>query len=506
MIHWNAKEKALGGSYMKNDVILYEKIYYNLKNKIECGLFPEGHKLPSRTNMCKEYGTSEKPVRRAMEMLAEERLIEIKPRRRPTVACHTNAVHKAALHSMEKVAAIDANDALKSGVLLCYPLIGHGISLCSGEDWLIPETILALMNPEQPSEFWHLSNRFWRFFVARNSNEYMLRIVDSMGYSELEVFMSTVEERSDYLATLGIFLKTVEKGGDPASVRFEDMSFLYGFGDMPSQDTAAYVVPSDSLFLLGAGQLEQRIRRGEERYSSVYLDIIGLIAIGFYQRGDLLPSHKKLQEIYGVSIDTTIKAIKTLKEWGVVDASPHRGIWVTMERQELKQINLDPEMIACHVRRFLDSLELLTLTMEGVAVHAMAHIQKKEAEQLCSRLESCWNDPLMFHFFPSALLKFITEHIQYEMLRTIFEILRSNFRIGRSIPKLIGSEKTQADHENYRKCLTAAEHLANGDSFRFARLAARLFQDIRLQIITACREHGYWDAAMHIYEGTALWK
>lgn len=491
---------------MKNDIILYEKIYKKLKYKIECGLLPGGYRLPSRANMCKEFETSEKPVRCAIDMLVKEGLVETKPRQRPTVAHHKNIVHRSAEHALRKAAAATANDALKTGVLLCYPIIGHGIALCKGEDWVIPQTIVEHMNPEETTRFWRLSNSFWRFFVARNSNQFIMRTVDSMGYSQMDSLIGSYEVRSGYLTTLKEFLRTVKNGGDPASVPFEDMSFVYGFSGEKNEDAPTYRVPQDSVFLLGAGELEQKLCRGEERYSSVYLDIIGMIEMGCYKKGEYLPSHMELQKIYGVSIDTTLKAIKILKEWGVVNAAPRRGIWVTMDLEDLKRIHINPKLIACHVRRFLDSLELLTLTIEGVTVHAMENVQKDEVEQLRKNLQSRWNDSLLYHFFPSLLLKFITEHIRYEMLRSIYEVLRRNFRIGRSIPKLIGRKKTTQDHENYKKCMAAVELLNNGNFGCFAEQTAELFRDIRVQIIKACKEIGYWGDAMQVYDGTTLWK
>lgn len=491
---------------MKNDIILYEKIYKNLKYKIECGLLPEGYRLPSRANMCKEFETSEKPVRCAIDMLVKDGLVETKPRQRPVVASCKNMAHRTAERALKKAVATAANDALKTGVLLCYPIIERGISLCRGEDWVIPQTIVEHMNPEETTRFWHLSNSFWRFFVARNNNEFILRTVDSMGYSQMDSLIGSYEVRCGYLTTLKEFLRTIKRGGDPASIHFEDMSFVYGFSSEKEEDTPAYKVPQNSVFLLGAEELEQKLCRGEERYSRVYLDIIGMIEMGCYKKGEYLPSHIELQKIYGVSIDTTLKAIKILKEWGVVNAAPRRGIWVTMDLEDLKRIHINPKLIACHVRRFLDSLELLTLTIEGVTAHAAEHIGKDEVGHLSKDLEGRWNDSLMYHFFPSVLLKFITGHIRYEMLRSIYEVLCRNFRIGRSIPKLIGRKKTGQDYENYKKCMAAVEFLINGDFRCFAEQTAELFRDIRFQIIKACKEIGYWEDAMLVYDGTTLWK
>lgn len=491
---------------MKNDIVLYEKIYRRLKYQIECGLLPHGYKLPSRADMCKEYETSEKPVRCAIEMLVRDGLIKASPRRRPVVIYHPDDAHRTARHALQKAASTSASNVIKTGILVCYPVINRGISLCKGEDWSIPETIIEHMDPKQITAFWRLSNSFWRFFVARNGNELILRIIDRMGYSEIDTLVGNYDIRAGYLATLEEFLRTVKAGGSPKDVPFDDMSFVYGFSGDKNENAPDFILPADSVFLLEGNQFKQKVCKSEERYSRIYLDILGQISMGRYNCGDYLPSHKELQDIYGVSIDTTLRAIKVLKEWGVVKATPHKGIEVIAELDELKKIHIDPKLVACHVRRFLDSLELLTLTVEGVTAHAMSDIEKEDIEQFRNELEKRWNDSYMFHYFPSYLLKFITEHIKYKTLRSIYDILRKNFHIGRSIPKLIGREKAASDYENYTKCLTAVELLENGNTPSFAELTAKLFQNIQSQIIEACKKMDYWNAAMAVYDKTSLWK
>ncbi len=43
------------------DGLMYERIYEILKDRIESGVLPAGTKLPSRDNLCREFGTSAKP-------------------------------------------------------------------------------------------------------------------------------------------------------------------------------------------------------------------------------------------------------------------------------------------------------------------------------------------------------------------------------------------------------------------------------------------------------------
>lgn len=491
---------------MKNSALMYEMIYRILKNKIESGVLPGGTKLPSRAGLCQEFDTSEKTVRHALKMLEEEGLIKTEKRKCPVVAEGCVAVRRTALGMLKRVDEAAANDILKTGILLCYPLNRHGMYLCKGADWDTPKAIISNMNPEKPTEFWRLSNRFWRYFITRNSNELIVRAVDSLGMSELDPLPGTLEMRKNYRSGLAELIETMERGGIPENVHFDDLFVLYGFLPDRIEQAPVYEASPDSTLCVGTTGLERRLRQSQERYSSVYLDILGLIAIGRYKPGDRLPSHDEMRECYGVSIDTTIKAIQTLREWGVVSAVRGKGIFVTMDLEALQRIAIPPDLIASHVRSFLDSLELLSITIEGVAVNAAERASRAEAEDLRRRLETLWTKEYLYQRSPFLMLEFIVDHIHLEALNAIYRMLLANYHIGRSIPKLIRLEKTPESCKLYGQCQSAVNHLLEGDCRLFAKETAEMFSDTRDLIIIGCKQLGYWEPAMNVYDGTALWK
>ena len=94
--------------------------------------------------------------------------------------------------------------------------------------------------------------------------------------------------------------------------------------------------------LAEAEELGEQLSLAQERYSTMCLDLLGLIAIGRYQPGDHLPTHDQLQKTYGVSRDTSVKAVKMLRDWGVVTAAPRRGISVEMDLTALQRIRISP--------------------------------------------------------------------------------------------------------------------------------------------------------------------
>lgn len=492
-----------GNNDLKYEMMMYERVYRILKNKIESGLLPAGSSLPSRADLRLEFGASEKTIRRALNMLKEKGFIETAQRKRPVVAGHISTGHLATTLALKRIDTDITNDVLKTGVLLCYPVIKKGIALCGQADLDIPRRILENMDPQDPSGFWKLSKQFMRFFVARNGNALVLQAVDSLGLSDLKPLQDSLEARIRYYGQLRELMHAIETGGAPESVRFDDMSGMYG---MTGKSRLAFKVASDSAVLLGRKQLEKMLQGAEVRYSAVYMDLMGLIAAGRYQRGDQLPSHKELQEIYGVSVDTTLKAVQILQEWGVVKTVRGNGIFVEMDRNDIRDVHIPPRLIAYHVRRYLDTLELLALTIEGAAACAKAHITKEGLQAVKAEIDRQWNEDYLYERTPAILLDFIASHIGIDAFGAIYMFLQRDFKIGRSIPGLLDTEKITVNRQVHEQCVEAVDSLSMGDEGGFPEKCARLFDAIRHLVIGKCQSLGYYEAAMGVYDGTALWK
>ena len=107
---------------MKSDVIQYERIYHLLKSRIEYGILPVGAALPGRSILCRELGTSERTLRHALELLAQDGYLDISPRKRPVVVSAFAAPEGRALLHTKKADAARVNDLLQTSVLLCYPI------------------------------------------------------------------------------------------------------------------------------------------------------------------------------------------------------------------------------------------------------------------------------------------------------------------------------------------------------------------------------------------------
>jgi DNA-binding GntR family transcriptional regulator len=73
----------------------YKRLAETLRARIVGGEFPPGAALPSEAAMCAEYGVARNTLRRALDQLAEEGLIEVRPGRGRVVVSSTGAPGRA---------------------------------------------------------------------------------------------------------------------------------------------------------------------------------------------------------------------------------------------------------------------------------------------------------------------------------------------------------------------------------------------------------------------------
>ena len=489
---------------MKYDKFQYYRLFEILKNKIETGLIPKGTMLPSFADLCKEYKVSNKTIRRVAAMLSDAGLIETKERQLSVVIYDQADPGNDLAYNLHEPNVPVMTDILKTAEIVYYPFICHGISLCNKYDWDIPEKIVRQLNPRIPRLFWKNSKQIWRFFIARCENELSLHIVDSLGFLGVEYRENNFDSRVRYQQTLLNFIQKSRTSAPTSDAIKDFLAYIHDI-TISREDFQCYV-PVDSPFRIGVQGLDQWMKTADERYPSVYLDILGLIAIGYYQPGDRLPSHAQMQKQYGVSVNTTTQAIQCLQKWGVVEATRGKGIFVSSNIEALNDIHVDPELIASHLRRYFECLELLSLTAEGVAYQAAVHVANEQIRKLIQRLDEAEKYSCLYQADPIVLLEFLIEHIPFDALRSIYTIILENYRIGRKIPKLINRANASGKLEIHGMCKEAANALLEGDQSLFAKQAAAMFKYTHQLIVEECKRLGYWETVKKIYDGSQLWK
>lgn len=477
---------------MSNEGFQYQKIFQTLKYKIESGLMPKGCVLPSSARLCREYKVSDKTIRRVFAMLTDEGLIETRERKR-AVVIFDKSMSVPPVQTLKEPDPAAMTDVFKTGELLCHPLICRGMSLCCEDDWAISEQLICQMDPAFPSLFWKNSKLFWRFFIAKCNNELALCAVDSLGFLELEYKSYSVSIRINYKNDL---LEFVNKVKSYPYTEAELQNLLSEFFNLTPVTTKHFesFVPEDSPFRTGILNTEKWEKIAEEHYMTVYLDILGLIAAGGYRPGDQLPSHIILQRRYGVSVTTTLQAIQMLKQQGVVETIRGRGIFVSADLPALDNISIPRRLIVKYSKQYLETVELLTITVRGVALHTAMAVSREQVQILLQNVKEMKDVSNLYQPAPIVILEFLTDHLPCGGMRAVYMTLLENYHIGRKIPNLVNPQNASKKLELHRRCVSAVQALLDGHSEEFAKQTAEMFYYTQQQTISEYRRLNYLEA------------
>lgn len=70
----------------------YHRIAMDIASRISTGEFKEGERIFGRSAMASEYKTSPETIRRALKLLSDMKVVEVKPQSGTTVLSHDNAI------------------------------------------------------------------------------------------------------------------------------------------------------------------------------------------------------------------------------------------------------------------------------------------------------------------------------------------------------------------------------------------------------------------------------
>lgn len=113
---------------MSEDKFLYKKVYVDLREKIEKGEIPSGSRLPAEGKLCETYHVSVITVKRALQMLAEERFVRRIPGKGSFVIQKERKEEHAELHK-EETAGTQKKRPKVIGVILEHAIPSFGIDL-----------------------------------------------------------------------------------------------------------------------------------------------------------------------------------------------------------------------------------------------------------------------------------------------------------------------------------------------------------------------------------------
>lgn len=483
---------------MLAEMPLYTVIYYSLLFQIVFGEYAPGDRLPSRSELARQFRTSERTVRSALSLLAQNGYISMCSGRSAVVVFDADSeTEKSALLHKFETRRGTLRDIRDSYRFLLPSFVYLGLFRMSREDLSELFRDVCAVLEQDTVTFDRQSYRLIAGILMKTgSQNIFLYFVTTQLYLRLSVCAHVGSEAQAeslvgyrrrvfrcFARDLRAFLLgegKIRRGTFMAVADWYEDHMLRGLGLDDAQ--AAAQAPMKIFFDY------------EPKYLNMSFDLIEKICDGKYRIGEFLPSDTAVAAEYRVAVLTARKAYKMLNELGFAKTVPQVGTQVMVNASG--PMPLSRALFERHdgIQGFLDCMRFLRAGIHGMALFACNHAEALEAD--LARLEEKISGPAriyqVFNFI--SLLDCVARHTGNFAFYTYFSTIKPFLFFGAYFLK------EQVDFPALLEmALGTAGHLRNGDRKAFAAGWERT-----VLLLADCAEKAYADAAQSLPPETAF--
>ena len=429
---------------MQKNCVLYNLVYDYYETRILFGFYKNTDKLPSIPKISRIFHLAPATVRAGLTMLAKGGYIKTGPRKAAEVIYRTSPAglrKNAAEYFVPRQEGI--RDLSRSGEYLLEPLWKEGLRQRDEKDWELLKQGLLSHSPDRasvPVEFYlwavgALDNRLalnllWE--ITRYLRfPYLVNHMDAFR-SPKEAVLDTPED------TIAFLRQESERSYRSSSER------LYAFIEDAQKEYSL-----DSLEPVPFCWNIYR-QRPQLRYSLACL-LIREIMYGKYPPGSYLPSLPQMVSRYGITMMTVRRTIELLEELGITLSFQGKGTQVCPKP-------LPADFTAASVqeglRLYRDSLQLLRLTLNPIALLTLEAAPKERLENLGRDLARMRTEKKSFLCF-EVFLTFLVEHCSMAAVRECYRQLQNLLLWG--YPFLLSFQGTSGPDQNYSPAVRQME-------------------------------------------------
>lgn len=458
---------------MKADIGLNRLVYEYFEARILYGYYKYGESLPSIHKICQMFHLAPATVRNALASLEKEGYVRVDPRTAPAVIYKAGPAgfrENAAGYFVPRKEGI-ADFAL-SERLLFEPLWREGLKRWTDEDW--KRLLDNMKHPaggavSMPVELFILAfraldnrlilNLYWEA-VRYIRFPYLAMHEDQAVFTDREL---EGVSREEVITLLG---QTFEAWYGPAAADL--FSFIEQAKEEYGLEEAKQVPFYWNIYR----------KRPQLRYT-LASRVLREIESGYYARQAYLPSLPRMAQHYEVSFNTVRRTLAILDSMGITRSFHGKGTLVLAEPEKADLAN--PE-IREGVRLYIESLQLITLTIKQVVRYTLEDGTAEEVERLACDIRQLRKKKKSYMVF-EVILAFIAENCRLSLVKECYNKLRELIVWGYPIVLLRLREMDM--HMEYEDMAEqAGRHLGEGDAEAFSldvkEIMEREYQGVRI--------------------------
>ena len=463
---------------MRADSGLNRLVYEYFEARILYGYYKYGDSLPSINKICQMFHLAQATVRAGLALLEKGGYVRVDPRTAPVVVYKAGPAgfrESAARYFVSRKAGIA--DWVLSGKLLFEPLWRECLMRWSDEDWkrfLDNMKHLSVESVSMPAALYIL------VFKAPDNRLFLNLYWETVRYIRFAYLMV----RKDQAVLTDQELEGLSRE-EVISLLGQTFETLYG---RITADLLSFIAQAQDEFDLG--DMEQvpfywniYRKRPQMRYTLVSR-ILREIERGDYPRGTYLPSLPCMAQRYEVSFNTVRRSLSILDSMGITRSLQGKGTLVLAEAEKADLAN--PE-IREGMKLYLDSLQLMTLTIKPVVQYTLENAPADAVEKLQYDVRQLGKNRNSYKIF-EVVLTFIAENCRLNLVKECYNKLRELIVWGYPIALLRLREREF--HMEYNDMVAqAGRYLDEGNAEAFSgsvkEFMGREYQEVRIFLESA---------------------
>lgn len=445
----------------KQNKAMYLLVFEYYETSILFGYYVYGDKLPSIMKMSRKFNMAPDTIRSAIDLLQKKGYVETNAKKTSKVIYLSNdeSIQKLAktYFATHKEGFIDL---YKSQPFIFDQLTINAIQNIDEDTEVVLESLLTEA-AEDPFRipilfYFHLLrtfrndlilNLYWemvrytRFAYLKDHDEEAPNLKNSLKDTHLRTLTALKERNTDKI--LKSFL--------PIS---KDIDSWVKKGRRSYEIEAAEQIP-----------FQWNIYRQRPQICySLTSHLIKEIANEHYQSESFLPSLTKFSEDFNISISTARRTIRILNDLGLTESLHGKGTYV---RKTMGEINFENSEILVGLHYYLDSLQILTLTIREVFLFTLRSSNQQSVNSLLQEFRRLLDHNRSYYAFNHGL-QFISQNCPLASIREIYAKLDDLLIWGYPYARL--RLKNKSLNDVYRSIIqNATENLRTGDLEAFAR-------------------------------------
>lgn len=350
-------------AYVLKEVSLYDYLYQSVLTQLACGALRQGDRLPSQTELCRQYNVGITTVRRVYRMLQAEGVIDCEARTKAVIRCDLTNAEITRMIQNRKLYILDIYRSLAP----LYPFLQAQGAFRIKELEPLRNLLRQSVQAEEQRGRLHCYSQLLETLFSPFNNQLLKDWHQEVSHVTYVPLYATLQLDPRVALPLEEFQQLFNElleamANSEISACEARLRQIYDKGWMRAEKILDALAPESEGQRKVPAYSWAALASRTPKYTAIACSLLERIRAGEFDDQRYIPSIPQLMQEYSASLATIRSAVAVLNDIGVIRTAAKKGsVIVSPSDFSLAPMKLDKAIVEENIVTFLDALQLLTL-------------------------------------------------------------------------------------------------------------------------------------------------